>query len=167
MNSSTLKKSTFLTENNYLFILQSTIIMLRTVLLAAALASVACARPTLDEARDVNPSQVFNGYMTWYDKEGGLGVKPGACGETNYKDQKIVALNRFQFVELSNSANPNTAEVCHKKIRIKHEGKEVEAEVTDRCDGCRYNDIDGTQAVFNELVGGLGAGNVTVSWSFE
>lgn len=140
--------------------------MFRTIFLTLALASQGLTLPAIENARAMDPNQVFDARMTWYDKEGGLGVKPGACGEINNRDQKIVALNKFQFVELSNSANPNQAEVCHKKIRIKHEDKETEAEVTDRCDGCNYGDIDGTQAVFNDLVGGLGAGNVSVSWSF-
>lgn len=124
------------------------------------------ARPAADTAHAITPREAFDARMTWYDEEGGLGVNPGACGEVNHRDQKIVALNHFQFVELSNSANPNQAEVCHKKIRIKYKGKETEAEITDRCDACNYGDIDGTQAVFNDLVGGLGAGNVSVSWSF-
>ncbi|KAI1846926.1 hypothetical protein JX265_004895 [Neoarthrinium moseri] len=142
--------------------------MLRPLFLTAAFATLGFGLPAIDKGPvGMDPTKAFNGWMTWYDKEGGLGIKPGACGEINYKNQKIVALNKYQFAELSNSANPNNAAVCHKKIRIKHEGRETDAEVTDQCDGCGYGDIDGTQAVFNELVGGLGAGNVSVTWSFK
>ncbi|KAH6656604.1 RlpA-like double-psi beta-barrel-protein domain-containing protein-containing protein [Truncatella angustata] len=140
--------------------------MLQKRVLTLALAPLGFARPALEHVRAL-PSEVFNGHMTWYDREGGLGIKEGACGEINYSNQKIVALNKDQYVALSNSENPNNAAVCHAKIRIQHEGKEIEAQVTDRCDACLWGDIDGTQAVFNELVGGLGPGNVSVTWSFE
>ncbi|KAK6208981.1 hypothetical protein LQW54_006729 [Pestalotiopsis sp. IQ-011] len=140
--------------------------MFKIVFFIVTLAAYGLGRPTTAAAHAINSRQSFNARMAWYDEEGGLGVNAGACGETNHRNQKIVALNHFQFVELGNSANPNQADVCHKKIQITNQGKETEAEITDSCDACNYGDIDGTQAVFNDLVGGLGAGNVSVSWSF-
>jgi hypothetical protein len=132
------------------------------VVATASLASAFPSSMTRDEE-----DAIFSGAMTWYGQEGGLGISPGACGEINYPDQFIVAMNQEQYGE---HANPNMAPICHQRILIHYGGKSVEAEVTDKCpadDPCGYGGIDVSPAVFEALDENWEAvGTVGVDWHF-
>ncbi|CDS07201.1 hypothetical protein LRAMOSA09724 [Lichtheimia ramosa] len=73
---------------------------------------------------------LFNGRVTFFhpETEGGAW---GACGPHENDHSRIVALNLKQY------GNENArSKWCNKKVLIMHQGKEVEATISDACPGC-------------------------------
>jgi len=104
-----------------------------------------------------------NGQGTFYDT--GL----TACGVTNNDGEMIVAVSHTLFDSFPgyNGANPNNNPICGKKIKANFKGKSVIVTVTDRCEGCKPDDLDFTPTAFQRLIGDLGLGRVDgVSWDF-
>lgn len=126
--------------------------------IVAAVAPLVLAAPSIS----VKERAAFTGKLTWYDAEGGLG-SPAACGDINQSTEFIVAMNYLQF---GDNPDSDQSPVCHKKIRIHYGDKQHDAGITDECLSCAYGDIDGTKAVFQDLVGDLNIGEATVIWEF-
>jgi hypothetical protein len=99
--------------------------------------------------------------MTYYDA--GL----GACGITNTNNDFIVAASAELFDSFgSPGGNPNLNPICNRKLRIFHNGKSVDATVTDRCAGCTIrNSLDLTPAAFNVLEDPA-VGRTTLTWQW-
>ncbi|KAK6821784.1 RlpA-like double-psi beta-barrel-protein domain-containing protein-containing protein [Apiospora arundinis] len=128
-----------------------------TTALILAAASFAAAAPSSENPEYASlVARAKSGDMTYYDA--GL----GACGRTNNNQDSIVALP-FSYFKAS---NPNQDPMCGKKIKISYKGKSKTVTVVDKCAGCSGNSIDVTPKVFTDLVGGLGAGRVQVTWDF-
>ncbi|KAJ2967599.1 hypothetical protein NQ176_g9584 [Zarea fungicola] len=89
----------------------------------------------------------------------------GSCGEDDTgKDltDNIVAISKDLMGPVSNGN-----EYCGKTITIYAGGKSVVARIEDKCMGCAMYDLDVSEKIFQELEGGLGAGRVPVTWSFN
>lgn len=121
---------------------------------APSSSSSSSAAPSSTGGGSGGSGQTFSGDATYYTP--GM----GACGWTNSESDKIVALNVDQFGSTSNG-NEN----CGKKIKIEYNGKEVEVEVTDKCPGCKYGDLDLSPAAFDELADEA-EGRIQINWSF-
>ncbi|PWN46614.1 barwin-like endoglucanase [Violaceomyces palustris] len=74
----------------------------------------------------------------------------GACGWTNSASDYIVAVSHSLFDSFG-TGNPNNNPICGHKIRATYQGKSVEVEVTDRCEGCAWGDLDFTETAFKNL----------------
>jgi hypothetical protein len=88
----------------------------------------------------------------------------GACGFNDAgKDQteNIVALSHLLMGEQSNG-NP----YCGRSITVSYGGKITTAIVRDKCMGCAYNNIDGTEKLFKEFQP-LSTGRFEVDWWFN
>lgn len=119
--------------------------------------STSSTSPTSDSGSG-SGSGSKRGEGTYYDT--GL----GACGITNTDSDFIVAVSHELFDE-TNTGNPNNNEICGKKIRAYYEGKSVEVEVTDRCEGCKYDDLDFSPAAFKQIAD-QGLGRIDISWDW-
>jgi len=64
----------------------------------------------------------------------------GACGKVNKASDFIAALNAPQFDQGS---------YCFQTITITVNGKSTQAQITDRCAGCRYGALDLSQGLFD------------------
>lgn len=88
----------------------------------------------------------------------------GACGFNDAgKDhsENIVALSHLMMGEQSNG-NP----YCGRSITVSYGGKTAQAIVRDKCMGCAYNNIDGTEKLFTEFQP-LTKGRFEVQWWFN
>jgi hypothetical protein len=56
---------------------------------------------------------------------------------------------------------------CNQEITIKYNGQTTTGIVRDRCAGCVKDAIDVSEMIFDDLVGGTGAGRVQVEWYFN
>jgi len=64
----------------------------------------------------------------------------------------FIAMNHEQYDETKkNPANPNTATICGKCIKVMFKDKWVVGKVVDRCPKCPYNGLDVSPAIFNVL----------------
>ncbi|KAI8982255.1 RlpA-like double-psi beta-barrel-protein domain-containing protein-containing protein, partial [Mycotypha africana] len=102
----------------------------------------------------------FEGKATWFIPHKHHG-EIGACGEYEADDDWIVAMNADQYGDMDEVSD----DVCFRKVRIYHDGKSVDATVTDACPSCDYGDLDLTQVVFQEL-GKLKTGVLDITWEF-
>ncbi|KAK0638727.1 RlpA-like double-psi beta-barrel-protein domain-containing protein-containing protein, partial [Cercophora newfieldiana] len=87
----------------------------------------------------------------------------GACGFNDAgkdKTENIVALSHLLMGEQSNG-NP----YCGKTITVSYGGKTAQAVVRDKCMGCAFNNIDGTEKLFGEFAA-LTVGRMEVQWWF-
>ena len=67
---------------------------------------------------------------------------------------------------MGSASNGNS--YCGKTITIKaSNGQTTTARVNDKCMGCSMYDIDVSKKVFTDLLGGLDAGRVGITWSFN
>ncbi|KAG2735317.1 hypothetical protein G9P44_001531 [Scheffersomyces stipitis] len=99
------------------------------------------------------------GQGTYYDT--GL----GACGITNVDTDFIVAVSKDLFDENLTDGNPNHNPLCGKKIRAFYQGKSVDVAITDRCVGCKYNDLDFSPAAF-ETIADIALGRIDITWEW-
>ncbi|CDH49807.1 hypothetical protein RO3G_04997 [Lichtheimia corymbifera JMRC:FSU:9682] len=86
------------------------------------------------------------------------GGSTGSCGEYEADDEYVVALNAKQYGSLTSKSG-----WCFKKIRIHHDGKQVEATIKDACPECQYGDLDLGPKVFKEL-DTLVKGIIDITW---
>ncbi|KAF2759788.1 hypothetical protein EJ05DRAFT_430141, partial [Pseudovirgaria hyperparasitica] len=102
----------------------------------------------------------YAGKMTYYTP--GM----GACGVTNSESDWIVAISHEMFDTKAQGANPNANGFCKQPITIYYDGKSYKAQITDRCEGCAYNDIDMPKSMFSTISNGnVDAGRLPVTWS--
>lgn len=100
-----------------------------------------------------------SGQGTFYDT--GL----GACGWTNSDSDYIVAIDIKTYNAHNVDSNPNHNSLCGKKIRAFYEGKSVDVEVVDACEGCLVNDLDFSPSAFQQLADeSLGRIDITWEW---
>jgi len=105
----------------------------------------------------------YTGDFTWYDT--GL----GACGWTNSASDKIVAISESLFDQYTpSSGNPNDNPLCGKMLTLTGvDGSSYQAEIVDRCTGCKESDLDLSEDFFNTVTSN-GNGRVSnMSWKFD
>ncbi|WPK26611.1 hypothetical protein PUMCH_003969 [Australozyma saopauloensis] len=103
---------------------------------------------------------IFNGQGTYYDT--GL----GACGIVNVDTDYIVALSHELFDQYTPGGNPNRNTLCGRKINAQYQGKSVQVTVTDRCEACKYYDLDFSPSAFLQLADqSLGRIDITWDWA--
>ncbi|KAA1081033.1 hypothetical protein PGT21_028002 [Puccinia graminis f. sp. tritici] len=91
-------------------------------------------------------AEVHTGDATYYQPD------LGACGLTNTSSDMIVAVSKLLYDSFpSQGGNPNTNQVCGKRIRATYKGKSCEVTVVDRCEGCKHDDLDFTITAFEKL----------------
>ncbi|KAM0808535.1 putative RlpA-like protein double-psi beta-barrel domain-containing protein [Seiridium cardinale] len=56
---------------------------------------------------------------------------------------------------------------CNQEVTIMYNGHNATGIVRDRCGGCVPNAVDVAEMIFDDLVGGTGAGRVSVEWFFN
>ncbi|KAJ5331245.1 hypothetical protein N7476_001028 [Penicillium atrosanguineum] len=101
----------------------------------------------------------YSGDLTYYDP--GL----GSCGYTSTESESICAVSHILFDAASTGSNPNDNPLCGMKIRLRRNGKSVDVKVVDRCVGCKVDDLDVTESVF-EKVAEIAQGRVTMEWAW-
>lgn len=91
-------------------------------------------------------SDVYSGDATFYQPD------LGACGMTNQSSEMVVAVSHLLYDSFrQDPGNPNTNDVCKKKIRATYQGRSVDVMVVDRCVGCDRYSLDFTLAAFQKL----------------
>jgi hypothetical protein len=125
-------------------------------LVALAAGSIAFPVPGHNNRVDHKRHDDKHGAMTYYE------VGLCACGHDDSgkgDSENIVAMS----AELMGNGN----HMCGRKINIQgKDGQTVEATVHDKCKSCGPGELDVSNKVFKEVVGGLGVGKSKVSWSF-
>ncbi|KAJ5677206.1 uncharacterized protein N7477_002839 [Penicillium maclennaniae] len=101
----------------------------------------------------------YSGDLTYYDP--GL----GSCGYTSTESESVCAVSHILFDAASTGSNPNDNPLCGLKIRLRRNGKSVDVKVVDRCVGCKVDDLDVTESVF-EKVAEIAQGRVTMEWAW-
>ncbi|KAK6454789.1 RlpA-like double-psi beta-barrel-protein domain-containing protein-containing protein [Scheffersomyces xylosifermentans] len=130
-----------------------------TTLGPVAATTVVPQAPTTTSATPSATGEIFSGQGTFYDT--GL----GACGIVNTDTDYIAAISHELYDAHNIDGNPNHNPLCGKKIRAFYQGKSVEIAVTDRCEGCKYNDLDFSPSAFDQLADAdLGRINITWEW---
>lgn len=93
----------------------------------------------------------------------------GACGTVATDDSPIVAVSKLLYDTYPGATvNPNLNPICGQRIRATYQGKSVEVQVQDRCEGCAKWDLDFSPTLFGQLAD-LGIGRlkgVEVSFPF-
>ncbi|RDA88473.1 hypothetical protein CP532_6610 [Ophiocordyceps camponoti-leonardi (nom. inval.)] len=118
--------------------------MFTIAIILAVLVAITAPPPSL-------AAQSATGQVTWY--EPGL----GACGETNTKQDQVVAVSSAHFDGLK---------PCNRKIRVSHKGHALDVRVVDRCPGCGDDDLDLSPSAFEQVIGQLNVGRATASWEW-
>ncbi|KAF8898662.1 RlpA-like double-psi beta-barrel-protein domain-containing protein-containing protein [Infundibulicybe gibba] len=91
----------------------------------------------------------------------------GSCGITNNDSQFIAAVSHLLYDSVPgyNGVNPNTNPICGKFVNAQFEGKSVSVQITDRCEGCAFGDLDFSPAAFNTIAD-PGRGRISgITWS--
>lgn len=99
----------------------------------------------------------WKGDLTWYD------VGLGACGTWTQNSDLVCAVSHVIYDAAALSTNPNDNPLCKLRLRLWHDGKSVDVQVVDRCDGCETTDIDVSPGAFQELAN-LEKGRVPLTW---
>ncbi|KAI0343386.1 hypothetical protein BDW22DRAFT_1328878 [Trametopsis cervina] len=92
-----------------------------------------------------------------------------ACGVTNNDEQYIAAVSHLLYDTYPGykGGNPNNNPICGKSVTAHYQGKSVNVQITDRCEGCSKWDLDFSPAAFAKLapfeVGRLHG----VTWTFN
>jgi hypothetical protein len=94
------------------------------------------------------------GDLTYYELSAGL----TSCGGSYTDSDAVVALS---YPDMNNGANPNANPLCGQSITITYNGVTATGKVVDSCQGCAQGSIDLSPTLFNQLVGGPGAGRVS------
>ncbi|KAH6655574.1 hypothetical protein BKA67DRAFT_242415 [Truncatella angustata] len=129
---------------------------------------VAPASSTTAAASSGGSGTTYNSDMTYYQ----IGL--GSCG---YDDsgldlsKPVVAISSTLWDSVSTASNYGIDQpahpFCDQEITIKYNGKTTTGVVRDRCPGCPAEGIDVSEIIFDDLVGGTGAGRVEVEWSWN
>ncbi|CAK4027190.1 Hypothetical predicted protein [Lecanosticta acicola] len=105
--------------------------------------------------------KTYSGDLTYYAP--GL----GACGYTNTTDQPIIAIGEALF-DSYNNGNSNNNPLCGKWVTITgKDGQPYKGQIVDRCPGCKVNDLDLSETLFNDATSN-GDGRVSnMEWCFD
>ena len=60
-----------------------------------------------------------------------------------------------------------TKDKCGKSILIEYQGKVARIKMSDKCEGCKPNDLDLTVPAFKALTGGQDTGRFKMKWKWE
>ena len=60
-----------------------------------------------------------------------------------------------------------TKEQCGKTMLVEYQGKVVRVKMSDKCDGCKPNDLDLSVPAFKAITGGLDTGRLKFKWMWE
>ncbi|KAI8970257.1 RlpA-like double-psi beta-barrel-protein domain-containing protein-containing protein [Mycotypha africana] len=126
-----------------------------TALSATLLAAFNGAAASPINKRD---DEMTYGDATWFIASDSGSI--GACGEFEPDDGYIAALNGEQYGDMD-----AVSDDCFRKVRIYHDGKSVDATITDACPGCTWGSLDLTPVVFEEL-DDLDIGVIDIKWRF-
>ncbi|PLW49664.1 hypothetical protein PCASD_02185 [Puccinia coronata f. sp. avenae] len=108
---------------------------------AASSTSTASSTSSSNSTTDTN-----TGEATYY----GTGL--GACGIVSTDTSMIAAASHLLFDSFPGAtANPNENPICGRKVRATYQGKSVEVELVDRCEGCAVHDLDFSPSAFAQL----------------
>lgn len=139
-----------------------------TTLAAAAVPTTTYVAPAPASTATGSSGTEYSGDMTYYQ----IGL--GSCG---YDDsgldlsKPVVAISSTFWDSVSSltsyGINQPAHPFCDQEITIKYNGKTMTGVVRDRCPGCPAKGIDVSEMIFDDLVGGTGAGRVEVEWSFN
>ncbi|GAA5915190.1 RlpA-like double-psi beta-barrel domain-containing protein [Sporobolomyces salmoneus] len=123
---------------------------------ATTTSSASTSEPTAESLAGVHA-----GEGTWFAP--GL----GACGTVATSSSAIVAVSHLLYDSYPGATlNPNLNPICGQKIRATYQGKTVEVEVQDRCEGCAMWNLDFSPDLFEGLAD-LSVGRLKgVEWSF-
>lgn len=126
----------------------------------ATTSATTSAAPAASSLPAASGSGSFSGQGTYYAP--GL----GACGVTSLESDFIVAISHELYDANAAGANPNNNPLCGKKITAFYEGNSVEVTVVDRCEGCKYYDLDFSPSAFSKLANqDLGRIDITWEWA--
>lgn len=104
----------------------------------------------------------YTGDITYYSISDG----PGSCGKTFNDSDLVCALSTAM---MGNGPNPNTNPKCYTSITLTNPDNpgSWQAQIVSTCEGCAYEDVDLSPALF-QLVAPTGDGRVHgISWSFD
>ncbi|KAF4570970.1 hypothetical protein EYR36_008297 [Pleurotus pulmonarius] len=87
---------------------------------------------------------------TWYH------TGQGACGAHSNDEDHVVALSSEEFSRSNH---------CFKHIVIHHQGREVDATIVDRCEGCSRFALDLSPGAF-KMLASLDEGTAEVTWEY-
>ncbi|KAL4258722.1 RlpA-like domain superfamily protein [Pleurotus pulmonarius] len=90
------------------------------------------------------------GQATWYH------TGQGACGARSNDEDHVVALSSEEFSRSNH---------CFKHIVIHHQGREVDATIVDRCEGCSRFALDLSPGAF-KMLASLDEGTAEVTWEY-
>ncbi|KAK6076118.1 allergen asp f7 [Seiridium cupressi] len=133
----------------------------------AAPASSATAASTVGSSGG-SGTNVKSSDMTYYS----IGL--GSCG---YDDagldmtKPVVAVDSKLWDSVSTATSYGLDQpahpFCNQEVTIMYNGHNTTGIVRDRCGGCVPNAVDVAEMIFDDLVGGTGAGRVSVEWFFN
>lgn len=142
------------------------------------LAATAAPAPTTEAATPAAPTETTaaaepsatatSGPSSGSEKGQGTYYAPGlgSCGETSLDSDYIVAVSHELYDENAKDANPNHNPLCGRKIKAFYEDNSVEVTVVDRCEGCKYGDLDFSPSAFSQLANqDLGRIDITWEWA--
>eukprot|EP00884_Botryococcus_braunii_P001164 jgi/Botrbrau1/11048/Bobra.92_2s0019.1 len=103
----------------------------------------------------------FSGDATWYDDKGYT-----SCGEYVYGDGDYAAISWPQSDALDSNcrSNPNNCRWCRTRAVVTGPAGSATVRLLDKCQACKFGDIDLTKSIFQRVVGNLGIGRARVSW---
>ncbi|CAF1594749.1 unnamed protein product [Didymodactylos carnosus] len=104
----------------------------------------------------------FSGEATHYS----VSVGYTACGTLHGDHEMLAALNAAQFDPHTPSGNPNKNTLCQRQAQVTGPQGNVVVRIVDKCPGCRYGDLDLSEAAFRQAVGPLGIGRAKISWKW-
>ncbi|KAF1960588.1 hypothetical protein CC80DRAFT_260533 [Byssothecium circinans] len=106
---------------------------------------------------DKRDDHSYAGDLTFYSP--GL----GACGQHSGPGEAVVAISHYTFDPNTPDGNPNHNKLCGKMMRITKDGRSVDVQVVDRCEGCQERDVDVPIPIFQQLADPT-LGRVPVTW---
>ncbi|TFK95831.1 hypothetical protein BDV98DRAFT_598204 [Pterulicium gracile] len=102
------------------------------------------------------------GDATWYDVQAGY----TACGMLVKNTSYTVAVSAARYDATKVDGNPNNNKICGRKIRVRGPLRTLDGFVRDRCAGCKYDDVDLSPTLFQQIVGPLGIGRRQITWDY-
>ncbi|CAF3951366.1 unnamed protein product, partial [Rotaria sp. Silwood2] len=104
----------------------------------------------------------FQGDATYYS----VSVGYTACGTMHSDSEYIAALNAAQFDPYTPNGNPNRNSLCGKLVNVVGPLGTVTVKIVDKCPGCKYGDLDLSEAAFRVAIGDFGIGRARITWKW-
>ncbi|CAF3695623.1 unnamed protein product [Rotaria sp. Silwood1] len=120
------------------------------------------AGPCKGNGGDNTGGDAFKGEATYYTVSVGF----TACGTMHSDSEYIAALNSAQFDPQTPNGNPNRNTLCNKLVNVVGPNGSATVKIVDKCPGCRYGDLDLSEAAFKAIVGDLGIGRGQITWKW-